>query len=57
MNILNELARIVLPSEILEDFEIVKIEQSETLIEISAQRKNCGDYNQKKSLSLHYEYT
>ena len=33
MNILNELARIVLPSEILEDFEIVKIEGSSLILD------------------------
>ena len=50
MNILNELARMVLPSEKLEDFEIVKIEQSETLIEISLDEKYHAEYRDNTTI-------
>jgi hypothetical protein len=50
MNILNELARMVLPSEKLEDFEIVKIEQSETLIEISLDEKYHAEYRDNTNI-------
>ena len=35
MDILKQLVSLILPQSILEYFEVVKIEQSETLIEIS----------------------
>ncbi len=50
MNILNELGRMVLPNEKLEDFEIVKIEQSETLIDISLDEKYHAEYRDNTNI-------
>ena len=50
MDILEQLARIVLPSELLDDFEILKVSQTETLIEIWLDERYPDSYRENSDI-------
>lgn len=50
MEILEQLARIVLPSELLDDFEIVRLCQTDTLIEIWLDERYPDEYREDPAI-------